>query len=459
MLLKRLPMLLLLVPLIGIIVCAEHWGVPFRLWRDTEVGFLDTVQVFRVAVHGFPVERPATFRYEVEVLPSRARAYLYIKKDTSRLMPVWGDTLAVRTCFRQGPVLGGFDYGRWLRLNGIAATAFVSSRQWERWSSCSPAAARRIHCSPLWWRHVLLERYRQCGLSGEALGTVAAMSLGCREELDAEVKSAFRRSGAAHVLAVSGLHTGVIYALLVWLLTGFSLYPPLYDDMGRQVFQSVLIVVLMAGYAALTGLAPSVVRSVLMVALVELARVWHRQPFSLNTLAAAAFLILCFRPTDLYSVGFQLSFAATAAVILLEPPLRSLFPLTAAEGRWFFRPLVYVRGLLTVSLAAQLGTLPVTLFCFHETANWFLLANLVVLLLTFCIVAGSLLFFTLGWIPLLGRGLAWLLQQTAGMLDAWVAWVESLPGAVTQAAPSPWAAVGLFGLIAVFTALLRRVTQ
>ena len=166
----------------------------------------------------------------------------------------------------------------------------------------------------------LYQRLSDAGLSGDELATVGALTLGYKEGLDKTLRQHFQASGAAHVLAVSGLHTGIIYALLVALLTLGGRYRPLYENKwGRRVI-SLIIIIFMWAYAWLTGMTPSVVRAVLMVTLFEFGRMIYRQSFSLNTIAAAAVLILLAKPSDLWSVSFQLSFAATAAIVVFMDP-------------------------------------------------------------------------------------------------------------------------------------------
>ena len=168
-------------------------------------------------------------------------------------------------------------------------------------------------------QHRLAQRYHELGILNQEAGTLSALTLGYREDLDPDIKRSFRQSGASHVLAVSGLHTGIIYAVVLNLLTGFGFWKPLYEDKKRRIVNGVIIIVVMVFYALLTGLSPSVCRSVLMLTLIEVAYMSYRNPIRFNSIAAAAFLILAFRPNDLFSVSFQLSFAAIVSIRLFYP--------------------------------------------------------------------------------------------------------------------------------------------
>ncbi len=273
----------------------------------------------------------------------------------------------------------------------------------------------------------LYGRLEAGGLSGDELATTGALTLGYKEDLDKELKRHFQASGAAHVLAVSGLHTGIIYGILIGLLTLGRRYKPLYENRLGRCALSTIVISAMWGYAWLTGMTPSVVRAVLMVTIFEVGRMAYRQAFSLNTIAAAAVLILLVHPQDLWSVSFQLSFAATAAIVVL---LAYPFPLLIRKGIGA-QITRYFGGIILVSLAAQLGTLPITMYYFGQISNYFLLTNLIVLPIAAFLVPCGLVSIALGgsWCGVLfskvTRALAWAMNHS-------VEWIESLPGSTTK---------------------------
>ena len=185
-------------------------------------------------------------------------------------------------------------------------------------------------------------------------------------------------------------------------------------------------------YAWLTGLTPSVVRAVVMVTIFEIGRMLYRQTISLNTIAAAAFIILTVRPSDLWSVSFQLSFAATAAIVIFagDPIFRHLVT-SRSRPTILRRVLTYFAGLIVVSIAAQLGTLPITMHTFGQVSNYFLLTNLIVLPLASVLVPCGLISMALGgsvvgvWFGKITWALAWLMNHSVG-------WIESLPGSTMR---------------------------
>ena len=282
----------------------------------------------------------------------------------------------------------------------------------------------------------LYGRLEAAGLSGDELATVGALTLGYKEELDKELKRHFQASGAAHVLAVSGLHTGLIYGLLVWLLTLGGRFRPMHENKVARRAISLTIIGVMWGYAWLTGLTPSVVRAVLIATLVEIGKMIYRKSLTINTIAAAAVLILIVRPTDLWSVSFQLSFAATTAIVLMVNRLPAM--LTGRIAAYFL-------GIIVVSVAAQLGTLPITMFYFKQVSTYFLLANLLVLPIATFLVPSGLATIALGgstagvFIGKITWALAWLMNHS-------VEWIESLPGSTISAHINGWM-VGIYYIL------------
>ena len=283
------------------------------------------------------------------------------------------------------------------------------------------------------------------GLTGDELALVGALTLGYKEDLDPELKHHFQASGAAHVLAVSGLHTGIIYALLLGLLTLGGRIKPMHDNRAGRWAISLVVIGCMWFYAWLTGMTPSVVRAVLMVTIFEVGRMLYRQAISLNTIAAAAVLILFVHPTDLWSVSFQLSFAATAAIVLVANEMGKIIHYDYLKRIRGGKILNWIVGILIVSLAAQLGTLPLTMYYFGQISNYFLFTNLIVLPLASLLVPCGLISIALGGTGLgvmvskITWALAWLMNHSVG-------WLENLPGSTTKVA------IGI-GMVIVYYAM------
>lgn len=393
---RAYPMVVLLLPLVAAILLFDHFR-PF-------VPEAEEARTYGFVIESAPKSTAKCERFETKVIGVRGlevrglEVYLYLLRDSTRDLPSWGDTVVAKTQIE------------WSRRTGRAFAARYT---------ILPAKGHPI---PLQVR--LYRRLADAGLSGDELATTGALTLGYKDDIDPEVRRHFQVSGAAHVLAVSGLHTGILYGLVLWLLTLGGRFKPLYENrFGRCAISGVVIAV-MWGYAWLTGMTPSVVRAVTMVTIFEVGRMVYRQAFSLNTIAAAAVLILAVRPTDLWSVSFQLSFAATTAIVSLTPVL------PFKEGRWP-QILKYIVGILVVSLAAQIGTLPITMYYFGQISCYFLLTNLIVLPIATVLVPCGLATIVLGgsWLgTMMGKityGLAWAMNHSTG-------WIEHLPGSTVS---------------------------
>lgn len=396
---------------------------PEWLLYQTECETIDSLRTYAFVVSSGPKETARCLRYETE-----QRVLLYLPKDSTRLQPGKGDTIVARTRIRRGGKIGTFDYGLFLRRQGIIGNAYTGRNYELKIKNYELRITDGRSGYPLQER--LYRRLEAGGLSGDELATTGALTLGYKEDLDPGLRHRFQVSGAAHVLAVSGLHTGIIYLLLTGLLTIGGRRKPMHEDvLGRSIVSGIVMAV-MWGYAWLTGMTPSVVRCVVMITLVETGRILYRHSPTLNTIAAAAVLILLVRPLDLWSVSFQLSFAATAAIVIIARDAE--YELHRLEGRnkLHWRVLSWLAGTVIISLAAQLGTLPITMYTFGQMSNYFLLANLIVLQIATFLVPCGLASVALGG-TVLGKAVSSITHGLAWAMNHSVGWIESLPGSST----------------------------
>lgn len=439
---QRYPVMMLLLPLVACILLADHYGL--RLWQRLPDDQLptDTTLAWQFQVSEVPAERAKTWRIE------SGGILLYLQKDTTRPAPRMGDSLHVAARLRSPEPLGTFDYPRYLRRQGITVTGYVPARDWQVTAHTTPRG-------PKHWQEVLRNRLALLLGQNQAFATVAALSLGWREDLDDDTRQRFQRSGAMHVLAVSGLHTGILMSVLWLLLTGFGLWKPLYEERLKNALCYGILCALLWLYAALTGWTPSVVRSVVMITIASLAILVRRPATTLNSIALAALLILTIRPYDLFSVSFQLSFAAVTAIVLMvqSPLFRAL---RMRRDRWWKTPMQWLIDLGFVSLAAWVGTLPLTLVYFGQAASYFLITNLLVIPLAYLLVSLSLALLTIGWLNPVGYALAPVVRTLAEGMNSAVGWVEQLPGAVFRFPVTPMMAVCMYVFMLSAVLTLRR---
>ncbi len=354
--------------------------------------------------------------------------------------------VAIGRINRIGPPLnpGGFDARGYYSTHQVFHRMFLRGE--EDWEVVNrPPANGSIRQVAEAAREFSLNALRS-HLNDRQFAVAAALVLGKKENLDQEIRDAYADTGAMHVLAVSGLHVGIV-AWLLQLLCG-RLLP---GNRWKNWQIGILTVTGIWAFALLTGLSASVQRSAFMFSLLSIGSLAGRQTFSFNTLAVAALIMLLVDPFQAFQVGFQLSFSAVAGILFFQPYFNRAV---------FSRYKVIRQGwaLLSVSLAAQLGTLPLTLFYFHQFPLYFLLSGTVVIFTAYGgLIAGlvHLLFAGLGqWSALTGisAGLTWI----SGTLLGWVIeaqnmtvfYFQQLPGAtLEQLYPSIWATAGLYGLI------------
>ncbi|MFD2202088.1 ComEC/Rec2 family competence protein [Shivajiella indica] len=241
-----------------------------------------------------------------------------------------------------------------------------------------------------------------------------ALLLGQKKNMDKEISEAYATAGAMHVLAVSGLHVGIIYGFFFLFLKPQRLSRP------KRVFYLSLLIVLIWSYALFTGMSPSVMRAATMFSLMALAQMSSRNPSIFNAIALSAIIILLFNPFLVYSVGFQLSYSALIGIVLIQPLLVNL---------WLpkLRVLEYVWQITTVGLAAQIATFPISAYYFHSFPVYFLISNLVAIPGAFLIMSFGIPFMLFHSVHFLGQGLAWITEKFISYINYFIFLINELP--------------------------------
>ena len=306
-----------------------------------------------------------------------------------------------------------------------------------------PSSVSRLDRSKTYFlaqRAKLLDRLSESGLDGSVYAVVAAMTLGDKSQLTKELRDTYAVSGASHILALSGLHLGIIYTLLSLLLS----------RRRWQVISQVVIIVCIWLFVFLVGMSASVVRSAVMITVYALLSLGHRDKMSVNTLAFAAIMMLLFNPKSLFDVGFQLSFMAVLAILLFYPLFESVWSQQFLFGHRLFR---WLWTTLAVSCAAQIGVAPLIAYYFGRFSCYFLLTNLVV-------VPAATLILYLSLLVLLIPSLAYLLIYIVDALNQLLLWITMLPGASIEGLHPTLLQVWMTYVIigAVYGLLIRRTS-
>lgn len=300
-----------------------------------------------------------------------------------------------------------FDYKKYLKNLGVFHQVRISEKQILQRSK-GPTSLRGFSENI---RNHIIHKLSETPIEKEQRVIIQALILGQRKDISKEMYGEYIAAGALHILAVSGLHVGILFLILSWL------FKPLeYLKFGKQA-KSVLLLLFLWGFAILAGLSPSVVRAVTMFSFFGLAGMLDRPTNSFNTLFLSFFTLLVFNPNWLYHVGFQLSYLAVFFILWIQPELyKSYIP------KFYLDKLLW--GIITVTLAAQIGIAPLSLYYFHQFPGLFFITNLVILPFLAIILAGGLLVIILTIIGQLPNSLAlgynWLIKQLNGFVH-WIA--------------------------------------
>lgn len=282
----------------------------------------------------------------------------------------------------------------------------------------------------------------RCYISDPNAAAIAeALVLGMRSEINPELIKAYAQTGTIHVLAVSGMHVGVLFATIVWLFS--SLAGP-----NHKIKYSILALLFMWFFALVTGFSASVLRAVVMYTVYQVGVMSHRKVNLPNTLFSSAFIILLFEPFMLLDVGFQLSFFAVLGIIVFQPFFQQLLETQNTI-------LKNLRDLITVSISAQLGVLPLSLFYFKQFPNLFIISNLLeVSISTVALYIGLLCMVFMAWDFAL-MYLCKILTLLIHLMNIVAQALSDLPYAITKAYIYSWEAVCIAGIVLAFATYIR----
>ncbi len=350
------------------------------------------------------------------------RIIVYLPKDSLSQTLQVGDLLALNPKLNipQSPKNPHqFNYRQYLQYHLIAGQAFLQSTQWIKLPSDVSSFSLYIAAQKI--RTKLLSVLQEVPLNKEERAIAQALILGYKNEMQDNVQQAYAAAGATHVLAVSGLHVGIVYLILQWL---FSMLKS--DSRKMRIIKTLLTILLIWGYAFITGLSVSVMRAALMFSFMLFGQLFDRKAHILNSLAASALLLLCINPNFLFQLGFQLSYLAVAGIVIFQPFIAEMWQPS-------FRFLQWIRDLLSVSVAAQVVTLPLTLLYFHQFPVYFFITNLVIIPAAFIILLTGLTTLLSYFIhPLLfhylGEGLYWIINITNRIIF----FIQQLPYATVK---------------------------
>ena len=308
---------------------------------------------------------------------------------------------------------GGFNYKAWLFRNEITHQLYLAKGSW----TLLPSKKSNQYLQLL--QQKIRTRLQQNITGTQEKAVAAALLIGYKRDIDSDLMKAYSNTGVIHVIAISGLHLGLIYGLLIGI---FNWMPGL--TIKKWIAPLVMLLVLW-GFALLTGAGPSIVRAAVMFSFIIIATMIKQNSSILNALAASAFFLLLLHPFYLWDIGFQLSYAAVLSIVLYQ---KKIYDTLYFKYKW----IQACWQLNAITISAQILTLPLVVYHFHQFPNYFLLSNFIVVPLSSIILYGCLLILPFASIAYVGKGLSvttsWLISSMNWIIQK----MNALPYATTS---------------------------
>jgi len=351
----------------GVTVFVLGIGIVATSFRQQKSEFIlsDLEQTYQGIVTDTPQEKPNTTAYRIYLPDTDKQIVCYFQRDSlinKRLRP--GERFVFYGKIQPFKNMGNpddFDYVRYMYNQGFVGSVYVNKQSWQSIGEVSSSPKYlALRC-----RQQIMDFYKLLGFTQTEYSILSALTLGYQHDLTDDIKQGFRTTGTVHVLSVSGLHVGIIYLMISFLL-GF-----IRRNSKYYWLKPCLIILLLWCYAFITGLPISVVRASLMLSLFCIAEVFEKKSFSIHALFIAAFFILLINPFSLFDVGFQLSFVSVLSILYLLPKVLSF---VKTENKY----LSSIWQLFALSLVAQLATFPICLYYFGTFPTYFFIGNLLI---------------------------------------------------------------------------------
>ncbi|MBX3256679.1 MAG: ComEC/Rec2 family competence protein [Chitinophagaceae bacterium] len=345
---------------------------------------------------------------------------IYFSKDSSVFKRVKFGTSVL---FKKAPQAvknsgnpGAFDYSRYTLFQGITHQVYLTPDDFSVADiDLQPRYMHWLESSRL----IILDILKKYIPGSREVGVAEALLIGYRNDLDRDLVQQYSNTGVIHVIAISGMHLAMIYGLLIVLLR------PLQKNNQTKMLRGLIILSVLWSFSLLAGAGASILRSVVMFSFIVIGESMARRVSVYHTLAASAFFLLCWDPFLLWDVGFQLSYAAVLSIVIFLRPITNWL---------YFRNKImdHIWKLLSVTMAAQILTTPLSIYHFHQAPNLFLLSNLVVVPLSGIILYGEILLCILSGLPLVAGILGSALSFLLWCMNGFTAWINDLPYAVSS---------------------------
>jgi competence protein ComEC len=380
---------------------------------------------YMAVINSYTETKPKSYKVTAEIFgvkkdsswkKASGKTILYFNKEAAAI-PEYGEVFIIKNKFKEiEPPKNDFefDYKTYQSRRNIYSHQFLRDGDFVK-AGISQKKGILYYGNRLnVYTHTIFQQILD---NQKQMGVAEAMIGGMNAELDFETKQWYSATGAIHALAVSGMHVAILFFVI-------NIFFGLFINKDKPLFLYIILISLWS-YAVFTGLSASVCRSTLMFSMIQIGLFIKRDNNPINTLLFSAIILLLIVPNWIYDVGFQLSYLAVLGILILYPKLRNLF-----EIKW--KPLRWIWEISAVSIAAQILTVPLTIYYFHQFPNYFLLSNPVVSIVSSLLIPLGLITLFLFKIPLVGSFLGLVLKSLINILNTCIFFIAELPNALTK---------------------------
>ncbi len=350
--------------------------------------------------------------------PIKGKIIAYFAIDTNSIALKYGHQIVFQSAINpiespRNPY--AFDARSYYHPKQIYHQTYIPKQHWE---IIKKDQGHWLQYALIVARNRLQKKLKKAIKGPNELAVASALILGAKTDLSKEIKNAYADTGAMHVLAVSGLHVGIIIGLLMGLLSRIGLQ-------YHKKTKAFILLLALWSFAFLTGASASVLRASTMFSFVIVGQAFYREINIYNSLAASAFILLCINPFFLQDIGFQLSYFALLGIVYYHP---IIYKAIYFDNKW----LNWIWNGLAISLAAQLSTLPISLFYFHQFPLFFWLTGVIITAAASIILSLGVALLALDWLPYVGEVLGTILDNSLWLMNSLIFVIQQLPGAVLE---------------------------
>jgi competence protein ComEC len=354
----------------------------------------------------------------------KGKLLLYFSKDSLAQQLHYGDRILINKnlqVIKNSGNPGAFNYQRYAAFQQTFHNVFLKEKDWVLLPGKNVNSFKQFIFTAR--EKILATLRKNVAVNKDELGIAEALLIGYTNDLDKDLVQAYSNTGVVHIIAISGMHLGLIYVMLVWLFAKI----PLVNK--SKLLQVILILSCLWLFSLLTGASASVLRSAVMFTFITIGNNLTKKSSIYNSLAASAFVMLCYNPYFLWDVGFQLSYLAVVGIIVFQKPVYNLFYI---KNKWADK----VWKLMAISLAAQILTFPICIYYFHQFPNLFLLTNIIAVPLSSIILYAEIFLVAFSWIPFVGALLGKITGGLVWVMNKIILWISSFWFAVWDRIPA-----------------------